>query len=411
MTQKPRGTEDIYNEKAKQYFALEMIIRNIADNFNYSEIITPTFEHSELFKNNVGETTDIVTKEMYNFLDKKNRELTLKPEGTVPTVRAVIENKLYIAENLPLKLFYFSSMYRYERPQKGRMRQFNQFGVEVFGPNSPELDSELISFCYMILNSIGLNGYSLHINYIVTGEERLKYIEDLKKYLSKKKLCEDCNIRINKNPLRVIDCKIDRNQFEDIIDMKDYISDFDKNFYNSFKRNLKNIGIDYIEDKKLVRGLDYYTGIVFEIDDENGVAIIGGGRYNTLFEKMSNISLPASGFGIGIERLLLSLDKQNITLYEEYELDAFIIALTDKAKAFSNILLLMLRNNNLKVDFEYMNKSLKSGFKSSEKYNPKNIIIVGDNEIAEQTVIVKNQKSKKEEKIKIEKIVEYLKKE
>ncbi|ASP28139.1 histidyl-tRNA synthetase [Spiroplasma corruscae] len=410
MIQKPRGTEDLFGDKAKQYLALELIIRNIAENFNFNEIKTPMFESSDLFKSNVGESTDIVTKEMYNFLDKKNRELTLRPEGTVPTVRAIIENKLYIQENLPLKLFYFSKMFRYERPQKGRMREFSQFGVEVFGPNSPELDSELISFCFMILNSIGLKNYKLNINYIVTNEERKKYIVELKKYLSSKKLCDDCATRINTNLLRVLDCKIDRHQFDDIIDMKDFLSEEDKKFYNELKRNIKNIGIEFIEDKKLVRGLDYYTGLVYEIVDQDGITIIGGGRYNNLVEKMANINLQASGFGVGMERLLISLDNQNISLFESYKLDAFLIALTDKAKALSNILLFMLRNSNLKVDLEYMNKNLKSAFKSAERYNPKSIIIIGDNEIKENVVIIKNQDTKKEEKVSFDKIVDYLKK-
>ncbi|AKX34031.1 histidyl-tRNA synthetase [Spiroplasma litorale] len=411
MIQKPRGTEDIINSKAKQYFALEFIIRNIVDNFNFNEIKTPVFESSELFKNNVGDTTDIVTKEMYNFLDKKNRELTLKPEGTVPTVRAVIENKLYTQENLPLKLFYFSNMFRYERPQKGRMRQFSQFGVEVFGPNSPELDSELISLCFMILNSIGLKNYTLNINYIVIGEQRLKYINELKKYLDSKNLCDDCKTRINTNPLRALDCKIDRSQLEDVIDMKLFLEESDKEYYNNIKKNINNIGINFYEDKKLVRGLDYYTGLVFEIVDENGLTIIGGGRYNNLFKKMSNIDIPACGFGLGMERIILSLENQQIKLFEDQQLDAFIIGISEKAKSFSSILLFMLRNENLKVDFEYMGKNLKSGFKNSEKYNPKNIIIIGDNEIKEKVVIIKNQKLKTESKISFDKIVEFLKKE
>ncbi|AGR41076.1 histidine--tRNA ligase [Spiroplasma taiwanense] len=408
MIQKPRGTEDLIDLKAKEFFALEMIIRNIVDLFNFNEIKTPIFESSDLFKRGVGEQTDIVSKEMYSFLDKKNRELTLRPEGTAPIVRAVIENKLYINENLPLKFFYFGSMFRYERPQNGRTRQFNQFGVEAFGPKSAEMDNEIICLASTILNTIGIEKYTIHLNYLVNGEERKKYIEDLKKYLATKKLCDDCNRKLNTNPLRILDCKIDSPNFKDVIDMKDYLSSDDKNYFEELIFNLKNIGINPVIDKMLVRGLDYYTGFVFEIKDANNLTLLGGGRYDNLVNQLGEIDLPAVGFGFGLERILLSLSDINASLSQPTYLDVYIIGLSKKAKQFSSILLLMIRTAGLKADFDFMNRSMKSAFKQSEKLNSKNIIIIGDNELKENVVIIKKQETKKEQKVTFEKIVETL---
>ncbi|AOG60465.1 histidyl-tRNA synthetase [Spiroplasma helicoides] len=406
MIKKPRGTEDLFEKKAKEYFALEMIFRNIADLYNYNEIRTPLFEDANLFLRGVGEQTDIVNKEMYIFSDKKDRQLALRPEGTAPVVRAVLENKLYINENLPLKLFYFGSMFRYERPQKGRQREFTTFGVETLGSKSPESDSEIVCLAVNILNSVGIKNYNLYINHLVNGDKRKEYIKELKKQLQNIELCDDCKIRIEKNPLRVLDCKIDQNEFDDIIDMKDYLNDEEKTYYRNFKQNLKNLGITFIEDKKLVRGLDYYTGFVFEIKDKNNLTLIAGGRYDNLVNELGQVDLPASGWGLGVERIIVNLKENEIFLSEEVCLDAYIIGLSEKAKQFCNILLLMLRSANLKVDFDFMGRSLKSAFKQSEKYNSKNIIIIGNNELKENVVILKKQNNKTEKKVKFENIVD-----
>ncbi|WP_245857240.1 histidine--tRNA ligase [Spiroplasma monobiae] len=408
MIQKPRGTEDLIDLKVREYFALEVVIRQIVDTFNYGEIKTPIFENLELFKRGVGEETDIVSKEMYTFKDRKDRELTLRPEGTAPTVRAILENKMYINENLPLKLFYFGSMFRYERPQAGRNRQFNQFGVEVFGPKSPEIDSEVICLSSTILNTIGLENHTVHLNYLVNGDQRKKYINDLKKYLEPKKICDDCKKRIETNPLRVLDCKIDSKKFDDVIDMKDYLSDEDKTYFDNLVSNLKNIGIKPIVDKMLVRGLDYYTGFVYEVKDKKGSTLLGGGRYDELVNQLGNVDLPAAGFGLGMERILIALQEEEIYISEPISLDAYIIGLSEKAKQFANILLLMLRKSGLKVDFDFMNRSMKSAFKQSEKLNSKNIIIIGDNELKENVVVIKNQITKEEKKVAFEKIVDVI---
>ncbi|WP_338985656.1 histidine--tRNA ligase [Spiroplasma endosymbiont of Diplazon laetatorius] len=408
MIQKPRGTEDLIDLKVREFFALEVIIRQIVDTFNYNEIKTPLFESLELFKRGVGEETDIVSKEMYTFKDRKDRELTLRPEGTAPTVRAILENKMYINENLPLKLFYFGSMFRYERPQAGRNRQFNQFGVEVFGPKSPEIDSEIICLSSTILNSIGLDNHTVHLNYLVNGEQRKQYINDLKKYLEPKQLCDDCKKRIESNPLRVLDCKVDSKQFGDVIDMKDYLSQEDKIHFETLVSNLKNIGIKPVIDKMLVRGLDYYTGFVYEVKDKKGSTLLGGGRYDELVNQLGNVDLPAAGFGLGMERILIALQEEEIYISEPVSLDAYIIGLSEKAKQFSNILLLMLRKSGLKVDFDFMNRSMKSAFKQSEKLNSKNIIIIGDNELKDNVVVIKNQITKEEKKVAFEKIVDVI---
>ncbi|WP_339021669.1 histidine--tRNA ligase [Spiroplasma endosymbiont of Atherix ibis] len=408
MIQKPRGTEDLVDLKVKEYFALEVIIRQIVDSFNYNEIKTPIFESLELFKRGVGQETDIVSKEMYTFKDRKDRELALRAEGTAPTVRAILENKMYINENLPLKLFYFGSMFRYERPQAGRNRQFNQFGVEVFGPKTAEIDSEIICLSSTILNTIGLDNHTIHLNYLVNGEQRKKYIEDLKKYLKPKKLCDDCKKRIETNPLRVLDCKIDSKQFSDVIDMKDYLSDQDKKYFENLILNLKNIGIKPVIDKLLVRGLDYYNSFVYEVKDKNGSTLLGGGRYDELVNQLGNVDLPATGFALGMERILIALQEEEIYISQPASLDAYIIGLSEKAKQFSNILLLMLRKSGLKVDFDFMNRSMKSAFKQSEKLNAKNIIIIGDNELKENVVIVKKQITKEEKKVTFEKIVDLI---
>lgn len=410
MIQKPRGTEDLFEQKAREFFSLEMIIRNLVDLYNYNEIKTPIFESTEVFKRGVGEETDIVAKEMFSFQDRKNRDLTLRPEGTAPTVRAILENKLYINEKLPLKLFYFGSMFRYERPQAGRQRQFNQFGVEVFGPKTAEIDSEIICLAVSILNTIGLEDHQVHLNYLVSGATREKYILDLKNQLKTFSLCDDCTKRLETNPLRVLDCKIDAKKFNDVIDMKSYLADEDMQHFNNLKSLLTNVGIKFVEDKLLVRGLDYYTGFVFEIKDANKATLLGGGRYDNLVHELGNVDLPAAGFAIGMERLVLALEVAQISLTEPIALDAYVIGLSDKAKHFANILLLMLRSEGLKVDFDFMNRSLKSAFKQSEKLNAKNIIIIGDNELKENVVVIKNQITNQEHKVKIEEIVNTIRK-
>lgn len=406
--QKPRGTEDLFELKARDFFALEMIIRHVVDLYNYKEIRTPIFEMAELFKKSAGVNTDVVAKEMYIFNDKKNREFALRPEGTAPVVRAVLENKLYIEEKLPLKLFYFGQMFRYERPQNGRKRQFYQFGVELIGPDSIEADTEILCLAVNVLNSLGLQNYKVYINYLVIKEAREKYILDLKKQLSNLKLCDDCNLRIISNPLRILDCKIDQHKFNDLINMKEYLTNEQKQYYLNLIKSLNNLEIKVIEDNLLVRGLDYYTGFVFEIKDENGITLVGGGRYNNLVGELGGNNLPACGFAFGVERLITALENKKISISQLAYLDAYILAISERAKTFSSILLLMLRSAGFRTDYNFMNKNIKSAFKYSEKLNAKNIIIIGDKELNEGIVIIKEQDKKNEIKVKFEEIVTHI---
>ncbi|WP_339022343.1 histidine--tRNA ligase [Spiroplasma endosymbiont of Crioceris asparagi] len=410
--QKPRGTEDKFFSDAKEFFALTTIIRNVMDIYNYSEIKTPTFENANLFKRSVGDETDVVSKEMYTFLDKKNRELALKPEGTASIIRSVVENKLYSDANLPLKLFYIDSFFRYERPQSGRNRQFNQFGVEVFGKASPELDVELVAMAITVIKNVGLEDkdFKVNINYLVSDKEKSAYINDLKQSLQKLTLCDDCQIRIEKNILRVLDCKIDQNKFTNIPNMSNYLSAKDQAYFGAITKIMKYLNIDFEINSKLVRGLDYYTGFIFEINlVKNNLTLLGGGRYDNLVKQLDGPDLSGAGFGMGIERLLLELKNQKITLSKEGQLDAFIVGLSEKAKQFSAILALMLRTSGLMVDVNYQDRSLKSSFKFAESIKSKNIIIIGDNELKENVVVVKNLITKVEQKVKFDELVEFLK--
>jgi histidyl-tRNA synthetase len=411
MITKPRGTVDILGKKMRELVALKLIIRNIMDLYNFEEIETPIFESLDLFKRAVGEETDIVSKEMFTFEDRKGRQLALRPEGTAPTVRMVLEEKLFIPENLPLKMFYFGPMFRYERPQNGRQRQFTQFGVEVYGSNEYVTDVETISLSVEILKAIGITDLSCHINYLVSGDERKKYVEDLKNALKDKPLCEDCKVRFEKNPLRVLDCKIDGDKFGDVISMKDYLSVEDQEKFDAILASLKQIGIECVVDKLLVRGLDYYTGVVFEIKshDKNLGAqstMLGGGRYNKLVEELGGPSLPAVGFAIGLERVLLALESVE-DLAASKSVDAFIFPIGKKAEQASILVSTILRSAGISCDLNHLNKNLKSAFKLVERMNAKNIIIIGDEELKNNSVTIKNQETKIETKVSFDKIVDY----
>ncbi|KAF5273345.1 hypothetical protein FQR65_LT17177 [Abscondita terminalis] len=385
----------------------EIIIKELMIRFNYDEIKTPIFESIELFKRGVGEDTDVVSKEMFIFEDKKNRTFALRPEGTAPTVRAVIENTLYTEKDLPLKLFYIGPMFRYERPQAGRQRQFTQFGVEVLGMDNAYIDSEVISIGSRLLSEIKIDKTVCHINYLVNGEQKEKYINDLIKYLSTKKLCEDCKKRVQNNPLRTLDCKIDSKQFNDVIDMKNYLSETDKKNYQIILNQLKQFDIKYVEDKMLVRGLDYYTGYVFEIKSLEGVTLLGGGRYNNLVKDLDGPNLPSTGFAMGIERILIELENKNINLSENKSIDCYVIPMKEEFKTFANFLTYVLRTAGFSCDIFSQDGNLRSAFRKSEKYNPKDIVIIGEEEYKNKKVSIKNQESGQTIQIDFDKIVDY----
>ncbi|ATZ18052.1 histidine--tRNA ligase [Mesoplasma melaleucae] len=412
MIQKPRGTQDLFLNNSKEWNTVEEKFRKVLNVFNYGEIITPMFESKELFVRGVGDSSDIVSKEMYEFTDRKGREFVLRPEGTAPTVRALIENKLYIPENLPYKAFYIGPIFRYERPQAGRYRQFNQLGVEVFGVDSIGNDVELITLSQSFLNELNINkDIIVEINYLISGDERKAYEIELKKYLASfNDLCADCQTRINKNVLRILDCKIDGAKFNYAPKMFEFASEENKKRLNITYNQLKDLAINAQINFNLVRGLDYYTGLVFEFKNTKiDQAIIAGGSYNNLVEQLGGPSLPASGFAIGIERIMLTLSEQNISVLTDQELDLFIIPLSEAAQVLTNKLLLDARTNNLKVDTNWNIKNLKAGFKAAKRVNAKNIIVIGDNSISNNDYSIKCQETGESVSLKFEEIVKYLK--
>lgn len=413
--QKPRGTEDIYYEKASELSALELILRDIVMQYNYHEIRTPIFEAKDLFVRAVGNETDIVTKEMFELLDKKEREFVLRPEATAPVIRSILEDKLYGKYELPLKLFYLGSMFRYERPQHGRLRQFNQFGVEVVGVKNYLLAVEVILLGYNLLKALGLSNLTLKLNYLAVDTERTKYITVLKTFLKTQDLCADCAIRVEKNPLRVLDCKIDNKKIDQAPKIYDYLAESDQTEFNNLQNILTKLAIPFVLDHKLVRGLDYYTSLVFEVvvdKQERELTLLGGGIYDQLVSSFEpSLDYPAVGFALGLERLLLTLADNEIKLADEPYLDVYLICLSDHARYFASSLLLLLRGSGFRSDCDYLSRSVKAQFKSLERLKAKNAIIIGDEELKKNIVKIKNQTTGKEQEVKFEKIITFLIKE
>jgi histidyl-tRNA synthetase len=415
--QKAKGTYDVYGEYGRKVLALENILKDLMQVYNYEYFRTPIFESTELFHRGVGDTTDIVTKETYDFKDRGDRDMTLRPEGTAGIVRSYIENKYYGNPNVPSKIWYYGPMYRYERPQSGRFREFYQFGVEVFGSNDPLMDAEVISIPVNLFDMLGLENIKVHINSIGDIESRNRYREALLEYFKPhlSELCDDCQNRYQKNPLRILDCKVDCDS--DILKnapiITDYLNEESKKYFDKVLEYLDGLGIEYVIDNRLVRGLDYYTHTVFEIEassKELGKANImcGGGRYNDLVETLGGPHIPAVGFGMGLERVLMILDNEGINLVEDDSIDCFIAPLTENEKPFCLALAQDLRLNGFKVEIDYLNKNLKGNFKQAENKNAKAIIIVGEDELNDQVLTVKNLKTKKEEKIDVDYIFNYL---
>lgn len=418
LYQRIKGTQDFYNEKSLKLRYVEKKMSEILHKYNYSEMITPIFENTELFKRSVGDDTDIVKKEMYTFNDRSDRSITLRPEGTASIVRSYLENKLYANSFALNKYYYFGPMFRYERPQSGRFRQFHQFGVEAFGDSSYLLDADIIVSAYNIFLDLKIKNIKLHINSIGDEISRKKYAESIKIYFSKYKnlLCEDCNRRLESNPLRILDCKIDKKL--EIMNVVPKISDFlteeSKLYFKSLTEILDSFKIPFVIDLSLVRGLDYYTDTVFEFvcesDDEfNGLTICAGGKYANLISLMGGPDISGIGYAFGVERVVSIMDKQNLWGKLEKSVDLVIIGLDEKAKKIGLEVALMLRNNNFIVDMDYKNTKLKPQFNLANKLNPKASIIIGEAEVKENSVMVKDSQSGIQEKVSISKLVIYLK--
>lgn len=381
--QAPKGTKDMLPQDAYKWHFVENKFREIAKFYGMREIRTPMFEHTDLFLRGVGDTTDIVQKEMYTFNDKGNRSITLKPEGTAPVVRAFIENRLF-NEAQPTKLYYAIPCFRYENVQKGRLRQFHQFGTEVFGSKEPSMDAEVIAFAMEFLKSLGLKSLSLNINNLGCPNCRPKYNEALKKFLEENydDLCGLCQSRFEKNPMRILDCK-NKNCGEITKNapiILDYMCEECDTHFTEVKKYLDALNILYTVDPGIVRGLDYYTKTIFEILNDD-FTVCGGGRYDRLIEQLGGPEMPAVGFGLGIERLLLTLQNEGIEIPNEGLYDLYIGARGEDGKLASFKLANALRTRGIKTEINHMGRSLKAEMKYANKIGAKFTVVLGDDEL------------------------------
>lgn len=389
--QAQKGTKDMLPNEAYKWNYIEEKLREISWEYGIREIRTPMFEATELFERGVGETTDVVQKEMYTFEDKSGRSITLKPEGTAPAVRAFIENSLY-ADAQPTKMFYFTDCFRYEKMQKGRLRQFHQYGIEVLGSKDPSIDAEVISLVMRSLSEFDIKGLSLNINSLGCPTCRAKYNEALKKYLQDnyEKLCGTCKTRFEKNPMRIIDCKEKscKEIVKDVPVILDFICEECSDHFNKLKSYLDVMGIEYNIDPQIVRGLDYYSKTVFEVI-KNGLTVCGGGRYDYLVREIGGPDIPAMGFAMGLERLLLLLDEDNIEIPMTNRCDLYIGTMGENAKLHTIKLAFDLRKQGVKVDIDHLGKSVKAQMKYANKIDAKYTFVIGDSEIDENKVKVK----------------------
>lgn len=412
----PRGTNDILPPDTLKWQYIEKKTHQIFSNYNYQEIRTPIFEYTELFQRGIGEVTDIVEKEMYTFEDKGGRSITLRPEGTASVIRSFLENKIY-GQAQPTKYYYIGPMFRYERPQSGRFRQFHQLGVEAIASNDPALDAEIISLGIRLLQDFGLDDLELHLNSVGCGECRPAYVDKLKDYLNKNKedLCDNCKSRIEKNPLRVLDCKNESCQLviKDAPKITENLCQSCDEHFDEVQEYLDILDLDYIINPLLVRGLDYYTNTAFEIKDNALGAqdtVFGGGRYNGLAEEIGNRDLPGIGFALGIERLLLSLEAKDIKLPVESGVDLYITVIGDKAKKESFKLLDKLRNNGFKTEIDYLGRGVGSQMKSADRMNAEYTIIIGEDELNKNSATIRNMKSGDEKEIQLSNLLDEMKK-
>ena len=415
LTTRPRGTNDILPGEVEKWQFIENEARKVSRDFGYQEIRTPIFEHTELFLRGVGETTDIVEKEMYSFFDRGKRNITLRPEGTASTVRAFLENKLF-AEPQPTKMYYIGPMFRYDRPQAGRYRQFHQYGVEVFGSHHPSVDAEVIGLACTYLEKLGLSGIKVHINTVGCPECRPQHHVNLLKYFEDKKdkLCNTCQDRMAKNPLRILDCKNPTCQEISISAPTTESSACSecKGHFQQVLNYLEILEVNYLVDPKLVRGLDYYTHTAFEILVQ-GIgaqsAICGGGRYNGLIEQCGGKPMPGIGFAMGLERLLLTLNNEKVNLTGLLSNPEIYIAVTSpKAQELSFRLAMELRKKGISTEKDYFEKSLKAQMKAADRFDVKFTLILGEEELANNKIIVKEMATSEQKEIPIDDILSYL---
>lgn len=417
MIQTPRGTYDILPADIHKWHYVERILKDVCERYNYKEIRTPIFESTELFVRGVGESTDIVTKEMYTFLDKGNRSMTLRPEGTAPVARSYVQNKLYADPNQLTKLYYMGPMFRYERMQKGRYRQFYQFGLEALGGMSPQIDAEIIALSVEMIRELGLKEVRVAINTLGDPESRAAYRKALINHFTPVigEFCKDCQTRLQQNPLRVLDCKVDR-EHEAMMTapkMVDYLTTEAKAFFEEVLGYLDALNISYELDFNLVRGLDYYNHTVFEILSRvkgfgAQTALGGGGRYNLLVQELGGPETPGVGVAFGLERLILALEAEDVAIPTEDYLDVYVVSMSAKTDREAFRLLQELRLNGLKADKDYFQRKVKSQLRQADRANARFTVIVGDEELKQDTVIVKDMTTQEQELVPIRFVIQYL---
>ena len=410
--QKPKGTQDILPADSAKWQYVENVARETFKKYNYGEIRTPMFEHYEVISRSVGDTTDIVTKEMYDFHDKGDRHITLRPEGTAPVVRSYVENKLFAPEvQKPVKVYYIGSMFRYERPQAGRLREFHQLGVECFGSKNPATDVETIAMAYQLFNTLGIKDVTLHLNSLGNTESRLAYRQDLIDYLTpmRESLSKDSQRRLDENPLRVLDSKEkeDKVAVENAPSILDYLDEESQAHFDEVRTMLDSLNIPYVIDTNMVRGLDYYNHTIFEFIttiDKSELTICAGGRYDSLVEYFGGPETAGFGFGLGLERLLLVLDKQGIELPVEENLDVYIAVLGSGANGKALELVQAIRYQGFKAERDYLGRKIKAQFKSADTFKAKTVITLGESEVESGQVNVKNNATREEVTVSFEEL-------
>lgn len=411
LTGRPRGTRDVLPGESEQWQYLQEMQRRIAAEYGYSEIKTPMFEHSELFVRGVGGTTDVVEKEMYTFRDRDDRLISLRPEGTAGAARAVVENNL-LAGTLPVKLFYHTEVFRYERPQAGRYRQHTQFGIEVFGAADPAVDAEVIHLAVDLFQRLGLSNLEVRINSIGCPNCRPAYRQRLSEYYRGHvdELCDDCRSRLERNPLRLLDCKQENCRRLGAAAPKsaDHLCPECAGHFAALQEILTALGINYVIDPHIVRGLDYYTKTVFEViapDIGAQSTICGGGRYDGLIEEVGGPTTPGIGFGMGVERVLMALAKQGLYLPPPLQLDAYVVAIGDDARRAALTVLYGLRKAGIKADTDYMGRSPKSQMKQAGKSGARFAVIIGGDELARGAATVRDMARASQEEMPLADVV------
>ena len=412
--QKPKGTQDILPQESAKWQYVEDFARKTFRKYNYGEIRTPIFEHYEVISRSVGDTTDIVTKEMYDFYDKGDRHITLRPEGTAPVVRSYVENKLFAPEvQKPVKVYYMGSMFRYERPQAGRLREFHQIGAECFGSNNPATDVEMIAMAAQFFKDIGITNVSLELNSLGNPESRAAYRQALIDYLTplKASLSADSQRRLEENPLRVLDSKEpeDKAAVEGAPSILDYLDEESSNYFAAVRSMLETLQIPYVINTNMVRGLDYYNHTIFEFTTEvagSQLTICAGGRYDGLVAYFGGPETPGVGFGMGLERLLLVLDKQGVELPIETALDVYVAVLGPGANGRALELVQALRAQGFAAERDYLDRKLKAQFKSADIFKAKTLITLGESEVESGQVTVKNNHNREEITVSLDQIQE-----